>query len=143
MLSEVNWDYLLFEVNWVFTFRDEFRLFAFRGDQRLFALEMNRDCLLLQVYWDCLILQMTGAIRQLTWQNVIQQEFQKAGEYKLTLNVFNSVSSVFYTQSVEVYGKLIHFLMKIVWWKLFEGNFFHKICKTSKLLRISIEFKHS
>ncbi|XP_045189773.1 VPS10 domain-containing receptor SorCS1-like isoform X2 [Mercenaria mercenaria] len=61
--------------------------------------------------------KMTGDIRQLTWQNVIQQEFNEPGEYKLTLNVFNSVSSVFYTQSVEVYDDMttvrLHFSEEI------------------------------
>ncbi|KAH3790539.1 hypothetical protein DPMN_168741 [Dreissena polymorpha] len=57
--------------------------------------------------------KLTGSIRQLTWQNVIQQEFKQPGEYILTLNVYNSVSSVFYTQSVVVYEEIttvrIHF----------------------------------
>ena len=49
---------------------------------------------------------MTGSIRQLTWQNVIKQEFTQPGQYILTLEVFNPVSSIFYTQSVDVYGEL-------------------------------------
>ncbi|KAL4231927.1 Sortilin-related VPS10 domain containing receptor 2 [Mactra antiquata] len=61
--------------------------------------------------------KVTEAIRQLTWQNVIQQEFDEPGEYTLTLNVFNSVSSVFHTQSVVVYDDMttvrIHFSEQI------------------------------
>ena len=53
-----------------------------------------------------LTFQMTGSIRQLTWQNVIKQEFTQPGQYILTLEVFNPVSSIFYTQSVDVYGEL-------------------------------------
>ncbi|WAR21800.1 SORC2-like protein [Mya arenaria] len=47
--------------------------------------------------------KVTGSIRQLTWQNVIQQQFQEPGQYTFTLNVYNSVSSVFYTQDMTVY----------------------------------------
>ena len=51
------------------------------------------------------LFQMTGSYRQLTWQSVIKQEFSQPGQYTLTLEVFNSVSSIFYTQSVDVYGR--------------------------------------
>ena len=50
---------------------------------------------------------MTGSIRQLTWQNVIKQEFTQPGQYLLTLEVFNPVSSIFYTQSIDVYGECL------------------------------------
>ena len=45
-------------------------------------------------------------MRKLTWQNVIKQEFTQPGQYILNLEVFNPVSSIFYTQSVDVYGML-------------------------------------
>lgn len=54
-----------------------------------------------------MILQFTPSIRQLTEENVIQQEFPQPGKYTLTLNVFNAVSSVYYRQTVDVYGKYI------------------------------------
>jgi len=43
----------------------------------------------------------------LTQDHVIQQTFDQPGEYILTLNVFNSISSVYHKQSVQVYGKLV------------------------------------
>ena len=52
---------------------------------------------------------MTGSVRKLTWQSVIKQEFSQPGQYTLTLEVFNPVSSIFYTQSVDVYGKLLQY----------------------------------
>ncbi|KAK3593065.1 hypothetical protein CHS0354_007857 [Potamilus streckersoni] len=50
--------------------------------------------------------KVLGLIRTLTWQDKMYEVFTKAGVYALTLEVYNSVSSIFYTQQIHVYDDI-------------------------------------
>ena len=45
---------------------------------------------------------------------MIKQEFTQPGQYILTLEVFNPVSSIFYTQAVDVYGRYLNMMTEVV-----------------------------